>query len=139
MRISDWRSDVCSSDLVLARGCWTPIETLGPAGHWQAIADPHDEGRCTILHDGQDAGTLNWSLSGAHNRANALAALAAASHAGVTPQAGVQALCAFQGAKRRLELRDTVRGGRVYDDFAHHPSAIATTIAGLRQICRAHV
>lgn len=119
-------------DRVLAQGCWTPVETFGPAGHWQAIADPDDEGRCTILHDGQDAGTLSWSLSGAHNRANALAALAAASHAGVAPQAGIQALCAFQGVKRRLELRGTVRGVRVYDDFAHHPSAIATTIAGLR-------
>lgn len=120
-------------DRVLARGCWTPIEQLGPDGHWQALADPDDEGRSTIIRNGQTLGVLDWGLSGAHNRANALAALAAACHAGIPVQDGITALCAFQGVKRRMELRGTVRGVRVYDDFAHHPSAIATTIAGLRR------
>ncbi|MBV6272462.1 UDP-N-acetylmuramate:L-alanyl-gamma-D-glutamyl-meso-diaminopimelate ligase [Alcaligenaceae bacterium CGII-47] len=120
-------------DRVLARGCWTPVEHLGPGGHWQAIADRQDEGRSTIIHDGQEVGAISWSLSGAHNRANALAALAAANHIGIPAQEGIAALCTFQGIKRRMELRGTVRGVRVFDDFAHHPSAIATTIAGLRQ------
>lgn len=120
-------------DRVLARGCWTPVEHLGADGHWQALVDPNDEGRSTILRDGLSLGTLDWALSGEHNRANALAALAAAEHAGIAADEGIAALCAFQGVKRRMELRGSVGGVRVFDDFAHHPSAIATTLAGLRR------
>jgi UDP-N-acetylmuramate: L-alanyl-gamma-D-glutamyl-meso-diaminopimelate ligase len=125
--------DDAALDRVLARGCWTPVDHTGPGGTWQADADPGHEGRCTITHNGEALGTLEWDLSGAHNRANALAALAAASHAGIPARDGIAALCAFQGVKRRMELRGAVDGVRVYDDFAHHPSAIATTIAGLRR------
>jgi UDP-N-acetylmuramate: L-alanyl-gamma-D-glutamyl-meso-diaminopimelate ligase len=76
---------------------------------------------------------VNWSLGGVHNQLNALAAIAAAEHVGVSPQVAAQALGSFQNVKRRMELRGTVRGIRVYDDFAHHPTAIRTTVNGLRR------
>ena len=128
------RPAACSAlDRVVARGCWTPIETFGPGGHWQAEPETADGRRCRILLDGQGVGTLDWSLAGTHNQSNALAAIAAARHAGITPQDSIAALNAFQGVRRRLELRGTVRGIAVYDDFAHHPTAIATTLDGLRR------
>jgi len=116
---------------VLARGCWTPTETFGPQGRWTHSGQ--DAARFDVLFDGKQVGTLDWSLTGEHNRLNALAALAAANHVGVAPEAGIQALNQFQGVKRRMELRGTVRGIQVYDDFAHHPTAIATTLEGLRR------
>ena len=78
-------------------------------------------------------GTLHWNLLGEHNRMNALAAIAAARHAGVPAEIGIEALGQFQNVKRRMEVRGVVNGVTVYDDFAHHPTAIATTLAGLRQ------
>ncbi|CAM5783087.1 UDP-N-acetylmuramate:L-alanyl-gamma-D-glutamyl-meso-diaminopimelate ligase [Castellaniella caeni] len=120
-------------DRVLAQGCWSPIATFGADGDWQARPDAQDDRRCEIVFQGQPQGWLDWSLTGRHNQANALAALAAAHHAGIPAQAGIAALNAFQGVRRRLELRGTVDGIAVYDDFAHHPSAIATTIDGLRR------
>ncbi|WP_368642554.1 UDP-N-acetylmuramate:L-alanyl-gamma-D-glutamyl-meso-diaminopimelate ligase [Castellaniella ginsengisoli] len=120
-------------DRVLARGCWSPVETFGPTGDWQAQPEAEDGRRCLILHRGRSAGTLDWSLAGTHNQANALAALAAARHAGIAPEDGIAALSRFQGVRRRLELRGTQDGVAVYDDFAHHPSAIATTLDGLRR------
>uniref|UniRef100_UPI003340A195 UDP-N-acetylmuramate:L-alanyl-gamma-D-glutamyl- meso-diaminopimelate ligase n=1 Tax=Castellaniella defragrans TaxID=75697 RepID=UPI003340A195 len=124
-------ADAPALDRVLARGCWTPVETFGAAGEWQAEGD--GAGRCRVRHQGRDIGVLDWGLSGTHNQANALAALAAACHAGIAPEDGLRALCAFQGVRRRLEHRGEARGVHVYDDFAHHPSAIATTIDGLRR------
>lgn len=120
-------------DRVLNRGCWTPVETFGPGGLWQAEPDPSNDRRCRILRDGQSQGWLDWSLAGRHNQENALAALAAAHHVGIPVQTGLAALGVFQGVRRRLELRGTARQIAVYDDFAHHPSAIATTIDGLRR------
>ncbi|MFC4296615.1 UDP-N-acetylmuramate:L-alanyl-gamma-D-glutamyl-meso-diaminopimelate ligase [Castellaniella hirudinis] len=120
-------------DRVLARGCWSPVETFGPGGDWQAEPETDDGRRCRILYRGQAVGVLDWSLSGTHNQANALAALAAARHAGIAAQDGIAALNGFQGVRRRLELRGTRDGVAVYDDFAHHPSAIATTLDGLRR------
>ncbi|MFT0533221.1 UDP-N-acetylmuramate:L-alanyl-gamma-D-glutamyl-meso-diaminopimelate ligase [Castellaniella hirudinis] len=120
-------------DRVLARGCWTPVETFGPQGRWQAQPDPADDRRSAIAQDGQILGVLDWDLAGQHNRGNALAAIAAAHHAGIPVTAALDALHAFQGVRRRLELRGIRRGVAVYDDFAHHPSAIATTVQGLRQ------
>jgi UDP-N-acetylmuramate: L-alanyl-gamma-D-glutamyl-meso-diaminopimelate ligase len=120
-------------DRVLARGCWTPVETFGAGGDWRAEPETEDGRRCRILHQGRLAGVLDWSLAGAHNQANALAALAAAHHAGIEAGAGIAALSRFQGVRRRLELRGTRDGVTVYDDFAHHPSAIATTLDGLRR------
>lgn len=120
-------------DRVLARGCWTPVETFGAGGDWRAEPETEDGRRCRILHQGRLAGVLDWSLAGAHNQANALAALAAAHHVGIAVADGIAALNRFQGVRRRLELRGTRDGVAVYDDFAHHPSAIATTLDGLRR------
>jgi UDP-N-acetylmuramate: L-alanyl-gamma-D-glutamyl-meso-diaminopimelate ligase len=119
-------------DRVLARGCWTPVQTFGEHGHWRI--DPADDAsHFGVFHNGSHAGTVNWPLSGKHNQLNALAALAAAEHVGVAPQVGAAALSAFRGVRRRMELRGTVKGITVYDDFAHHPTAIATTLQGLRK------
>jgi len=115
---------------VLARGCWSERVDFGEDGQWQAIAETG--ARFQVRRAGKAVGTVEWGLSGEHNRANALAALAAAEHAGVDPATGIAALNRFQGVKRRMELRGTVGGVRVYDDFAHHPTAIATTLEGLR-------
>ncbi len=117
---------------VLARGCWTPVEWFDVADGWQA-GEPDDDGRFEVSQAGASVGSAQLELLGAHNRANALAALAAARHAGVPVDVGLQALGRFKGIKRRLEVRGTVRGVTVYDDFAHHPTAIAVTIAGLRK------
>ena len=114
---------------VLARGCYTPVERLGIAAGWSAVA--HDDG-FEVRWQGQPLGRVAWALSGAHNRANALAAIAAARHCGVSPAQSIAALGAFDGVKRRMELRGVVKGVTVYDDFAHHPTAIATTLEGLR-------
>lgn len=116
---------------VLERGCWTPSETLGHGGEWQAEGEAQS-GRFDVLHQGRRLGTVDWAHSGAHNQRNALAAIAAARHVGVEPAAAIAALNAFRGVKRRMEVRGTVDGITVYDDFAHHPTAIATTLAGLR-------
>ncbi|RBL86676.1 UDP-N-acetylmuramate:L-alanyl-gamma-D-glutamyl-meso-diaminopimelate ligase [Streptomyces cavourensis] len=124
------RSDAL--DRVIARGCWSETITFGPDGAWQA-APPDADGAFEVLHDGASPGTVRWTLTGEHNRMNALAALAAAEHIGVPAAQGIEALGRFGGVKRRMELRGTVNGVKVYDDFAHHPTAIATTLEGLRR------
>ena len=118
---------------VLGMGCWTPVQTTGEGGQWQARLLSEDGSRFEVLFEGQVAGTVDWSLTGQHNVANALATLAAARHVGVVPELGVAALSAFQSVKRRMEKVAEVRGVTVYDDFAHHPTAIATTLDGLRK------
>jgi UDP-N-acetylmuramate: L-alanyl-gamma-D-glutamyl-meso-diaminopimelate ligase len=118
---------------VLARGCWSEVERFGVAEvpatgpGWTIAVDG------AIQLSGAPQGTLRFGELGRHNQLNALAAIAAARHAGVTVAHSLEALAAFRGVKRRLELRGTVRGVAVYDDFAHHPTAIATTIDGLRR------
>ncbi|HLU78377.1 MAG TPA: UDP-N-acetylmuramate:L-alanyl-gamma-D-glutamyl-meso-diaminopimelate ligase [Burkholderiaceae bacterium] len=116
---------------VIQRGCWAPTIRFGGAGEWQAEGDPH-AGQFDVLHHGTRVGTVEWPHSGAHNQRNALAAIAAGRHAGVSPAQAIEALNHFRGVKRRMEVRGTVNGITVYDDFAHHPTAIATTLAGLR-------
>jgi UDP-N-acetylmuramate: L-alanyl-gamma-D-glutamyl-meso-diaminopimelate ligase len=91
------------------------------------------DGSCRVGLAGEDVGRLSLPLAGEHNRANALAALAAARHAGVAPAVSLEALARFGGVRRRLEVRGEARGVTVYDDFAHHPTAIAATIDGLRR------
>lgn len=117
---------------VLARGCWSETEFFGaePA-QWQL--QTQDDGSFDVFFEGQLQGRVEWNLSGAHNRYNALAAIAAARHVGVTAPHAIAALARFDNVKRRMELRGSVNGINVIDDFAHHPTAIATTIAGLRQ------
>ena len=117
---------------VLAQGCWTPLELFGVPSGWEA-GEPDGEGGFEVAWQGRAVGRLGWTLAGQYNRMNALAAIAAARHAGVAPDAATVALSGFQGVRRRLELKGAVRGVRVYDDFAHHPTAIRETIAGLRQ------
>lgn len=117
---------------VLQIGCWTPVQTTGEGGQWQARLLAADGSRFEVLFDGEVHGTVNWELTGQHNVANALATLAAARHVGVVPGMGVAALSEFRSVKRRMEKVAEVRGVTVYDDFAHHPTAIATTLQGLR-------
>jgi UDP-N-acetylmuramate: L-alanyl-gamma-D-glutamyl-meso-diaminopimelate ligase len=121
---------------VVARGAWTPVERFegddGADWSTRLAADPSGA-RFEVLHEGVVVGTIAWALQGAHNRANALAALLAARYAGVSIDESCEALGAFEGVKRRMEVRGTVDDVTVYDDFAHHPTAIETTIAGLRQ------
>jgi UDP-N-acetylmuramate: L-alanyl-gamma-D-glutamyl-meso-diaminopimelate ligase len=119
----------------LAMGCWTPRETFGlePEAEWRAEVVPGSaQSRFTVLHTGCPVCAVDWSLIGEHNVANALAAIAAAHHLGVAPAASGAALAAFRGVKRRMEIRGTINGITVYDDFAHHPTAIATTLRALR-------
>lgn len=126
---------------VLARGCWTPLEWFNSGdatvASW-AVAPAADAANATderfsVSYNGKTFGAVHLGLPGTHNQLNALAALAAARHVGVSPEVALQALARFQGVKRRLEVRGRVRDITVYDDFAHHPTAIALTIAGLRR------
>jgi len=115
----------------LGRGCWSPVEYFGGPGFgWKAKVASSDTFDVTL--NDQPVGQVNWSLQGEHNRLNALAAIAAARHAGVPAKDGIDALSRFINVKRRMELRGEAAGVVVYDDFAHHPTAIATTLAGLR-------
>jgi UDP-N-acetylmuramate: L-alanyl-gamma-D-glutamyl-meso-diaminopimelate ligase len=123
---------------VLAAGSWTPIEKFARAGgegiRWSAQAPPEaDFSRFEVLENGSSHGELRWDILGAHNVENALAALAAARHSGVPVERGIDALRRFKGVARRMQLRGESAGVRVYDDFAHHPTAIETTIDGLRR------
>jgi UDP-N-acetylmuramate: L-alanyl-gamma-D-glutamyl-meso-diaminopimelate ligase len=119
-------------DRVLAQGAWTPVERIGTTGGWEAGA-PDAEGAFDIAWQGRVLGRVRWQQLGAHNRLNALAAVAAARHAGVEPAASIESLGSFSGVRRRMEVRGRARGITVYDDFAHHPTAIRTTVNGLRQ------
>ena len=116
---------------VLHAGCWSEVRSFGAAtSDFTAQGEPGD---FDILQRGAVVAHLRWSLSGVHNQLNALAAIAAAEHVGVAPAQAVQALASFQNVRRRMELRGTVQGTSVYDDFAHHPTAIRTTLDGLRR------
>ena len=119
----------------LEMGCWTPRETfaLGSDADWSArIAAGSAANRFSVLYQGKEAALVNWPLLGEHNVMNALAAIAAARHVGVEPARAAQALGRFRGVKRRMEIRGVVGEVTVYDDFAHHPTAIETTLKGLR-------
>ena len=120
---------------VIERGCWSEIEWFGgsvdSATGWQI--EEHPDGSFTVGFNGQPQGTVHWMLNGEHNRMNALAAIAAARHVGVPIAQAIASLGAFQNVRRRMELRGEVNAIRVFDDFAHHPTAITTTVAGLRQ------
>ncbi len=116
---------------VLSRGYWSEVESFNAPTGWSA-GSVFDDG-FEVLHNGASQGELHWDTLGEHNRNNALAALAAARHVGVPIVAGIDALSRVGGVRRRLEIRGVEAGVTVYDDFAHHPTAIATTIAGLRR------
>jgi UDP-N-acetylmuramate: L-alanyl-gamma-D-glutamyl-meso-diaminopimelate ligase len=136
----------------LEMGCWTPRETFGAAGggaagggaagggaagpgavgDWRAHDEAGESSRFSVHFAGREVAVVEWTLLGKHNVLNALAAIAAAHHVGIEPERSAQALAEFRGVKRRMEIRGTVGGVTVYDDFAHHPTAIETTLAGLR-------
>ena len=117
----------------LEKGCWSEVERFAEDGEPGYRLERADGGAFTVLDNGHEAGRVDWDLTGRHNVNNAMAALLAARHVGVTLADGAAALCEFQGVKRRMELRGEIGGVRVYDDFAHHPTAIATTLEGLRR------
>jgi UDP-N-acetylmuramate: L-alanyl-gamma-D-glutamyl-meso-diaminopimelate ligase len=120
---------------VLDMGVWTPLEFFDPeieAG-WHAEQIATDAHSFDVICEGEKQGRVSWGLFGKHNVANALAALAAARHAGVPPTVAIKAFSGFKNVKRRMELRGEVNRVRVYDDFAHHPTAIETTLDGLRK------
>ena len=116
---------------VLARGCWSRLEKFDAPDGW--TSRDQADGSFDVLWRGEAQGRVAWTLTGDHNRANALAAIAAARHVGVAPASAIEGLNSFGGVKRRMELRGVVGGIALYDDFAHHPTAIRTTIAGLRR------
>jgi UDP-N-acetylmuramate: L-alanyl-gamma-D-glutamyl-meso-diaminopimelate ligase len=118
---------------VLAMGCWSARESFAREARsgWHAAGESHS--KFAVFFDKDKVGEVDWSLLGGHNVDNALAAIAAARHAGVPPAVAAAALCEFRGIKRRMELRGEAGGIAVYDDFAHHPTAIATTLEGLRR------
>ena len=116
---------------VLAQGCWSEVRTFGTAvSDFTAQGEPSD---FAVLQAGQVVAQVQWAIGGVHNQLNALAAIAAAQHVGVTPAVAAQALASFENVKRRMEVRGLVNGVTVYDDFAHHPTAIRTTVNGLRR------
>ncbi|MCZ8253578.1 MAG: UDP-N-acetylmuramate:L-alanyl-gamma-D-glutamyl-meso-diaminopimelate ligase [Hylemonella sp.] len=116
---------------VLHAGCWSEVRSFGATvSDYSARGEPHD---FEVLQQGQPVGRVQWGLSGVHNQLNALAAIAAAEHVGVAPADAARALGEFQNVKRRMEVRGTAHGITVYDDFAHHPTAIRTTVDGLRR------
>ncbi len=124
---------------VIAKGCWTPVESFGDTAGWH-VQDVAPDGSFEVWLDNERQGRVFWDLLGEHNRMNALAVIAAARHVGVAPCIAVEALGEFKNVKRRMEVRGEVNGITVYDDFAHHPTAIETTIAGLRQkVGNAHI
>ena len=128
---------------VLQQGCWTGIARIGQrngkrthakdnAERWSFASDKHASDGFTVLLNDDPQGDIRWSLLGEHNKINALNAIAAARHAGVQPQTAIQALCEFRGVKRRMEVIYEANNLVVYDDFAHHPTAIRNTLQGLR-------
>ena len=136
----------------LKAGCWTPVETFGAGGHataggggaagaavapdagsdWSARDEGGESAHFAVYFRGSKVAEVKWALLGKHNVMNALAAIAAAAHVGVEPARAALALSEFRGVKRRMEVRGVVGGVTVYDDFAHHPTAIETTVGGLR-------
>ena len=133
-----WNSADARLRETLEMGCWTPREGFSATAKdadtvWTASVIADDYSQFEILERGQPRGTVQWSLIGAHNMENALAAIAAARHAGVPIGNAIDALQSFKGIARRMQLRGEVKGVRVYDDFAHHPTAISTTVDGLRR------
>lgn len=117
---------------VLKMGAWSQTIPFGRGTDWQINCLKQDGSEFEVLHLGKSIGVVRWPLIGEHNLHNALAAIIATTHAGILPQAAVKALCEFRSVKRRMEVKGRVNGITVYDDFAHHPTAIDTTVAGLR-------
>ncbi len=129
-----------SLEQVIAQGCWTPVvktsvgdnTQLNADAEWQARLIKADGSEFAVLHRGEEVGVVRWNMTGLHSVNNGLMALVAARHVGVQTAHAIEGLCNFGGVKRRMELIGEVAGIRVYDDFAHHPTAIETTLQGIR-------
>jgi len=121
---------------VLTMGCWTPVEWVGDGketcNQWDYRLMTPDGGQYEVMYQGHVVGVVTWALSGLHNVHNGVSAIAAAHHAGVSAACATEGLSSFQNVKRRMEVRAVVDGVTLYDDFAHHPTAITTTLEGLR-------
>ncbi|UWZ97690.1 UDP-N-acetylmuramate:L-alanyl-gamma-D-glutamyl-meso-diaminopimelate ligase [Vibrio splendidus] len=130
-RIFSPKQDAAIQD-VLSRGCWSETESSGELGDWDAKKLVKDGSKFEVYFQGEFVGTVDWDLVGDHNVNNALMAIAAARHVGVTPDLACESLATFINTKRRLEFKGEVAGVSVYDDFAHHPTAIELTLGGLR-------
>jgi UDP-N-acetylmuramate: L-alanyl-gamma-D-glutamyl-meso-diaminopimelate ligase len=133
-----WNAADAALGQTLKMGSWSPLEgfsrqPIEGVSHWSARPLAEDYSRFEVLEGGQARGMVSWPLMGAHNLENALAAIAAARHAGVSVARSTEALALFKGIARRMELRGEAAGVRVYDDFAHHPTAIESTLDGLRR------
>ncbi len=121
---------------LLQRGCWSPLETVGSGGDWQALPLAEDASSFVVQHAGKKMGQVAWSLRGAHNVRNGLAALVAVDGLGIDLEAACAALGRFQGIGRRLEVLGEAQGITVVDDFAHHPGAVSAALLAMRSICR---
>ncbi len=128
-----YNGDEASLQRVLKRGCWSEKESFGHNEGAEWAMNEYDDGSFDVIFGGETVGKVEWNLTGKHNRANALAAIAAARHVGVPVAQAARSLATFENVKRRMEVRGTVNDITVFDDFAHHPTAIATTVGGLRQ------
>ncbi len=120
-----------SLNRVIEKGCWSTVEKFGTDADWQA-SNASGDGSFDVIYQTKPQGRVNWDLLGEHNRMNALASIAAARHVGVATEVSIAALTEFKNVKRRMEIKGVVNNVTVYDDFAHHPTAIDTTVAGLR-------
>ena len=128
-----FNGDEASLQRVLKRGCWSEKESFGGTAGPDWAMNEYDDGSFDVSFRGEVAGKVEWQLTGKHNRTNALAAIAAARHVGVPIAQAAKSLATFENVKRRMEVRGVVDNITVFDDFAHHPTAIATTVGGLRQ------
>jgi len=119
----------------LAMGCWTPVQqtAIGQKAEWQAELSKEDGSQFEVLFADKKQGQVSWALTGLHNVQNGLAAIAAARHIGILPVDAITALAQFKNVKRRMEVIANIRGTTIYDDFAHHPTAIKMTLEGLRK------
>tara|TARA_B110000014_G_scaffold263940_1_gene262518 strand:+ start:61 stop:1422 length:1362 start_codon:yes stop_codon:yes gene_type:complete len=125
-----FNDDSASIKKVLKKGCWSQNETFGSKGKWSYQKVNVNE--FEVYFEKKSQGNLKWDLIGHHNSLNALAAIAAAKHIGITPEKSIDALAKFQNVKKRMELIESIKSINIYDDFAHHPTAIETTLEGLR-------
>jgi len=125
-----FNNDSSSIKKVLKKGCWSEIEDFGSKGKWSY--KKVNENEFEVYYEQRSQGNLKWDLIGHHNALNALAAIAAAKHVGISSDSSISALGKFKNVKKRMELLESIKGINIYDDFAHHPTAIKTTLEGLR-------
>jgi UDP-N-acetylmuramate: L-alanyl-gamma-D-glutamyl-meso-diaminopimelate ligase len=125
-----FNNDSSSIKKVLKKGCWSKVEDFGSKGKWSY--EKINENEFEVYFEERSQGNLKWDLIGHHNTLNALAAIAAAKHVGISSENSIKALGKFENVKKRMELLESIKGINIYDDFAHHPTAIKTTLEGLR-------